>query len=94
MTLYEDFCQVVYHLYLRLEEERKWLVTDMDKLVRESSRIEILLLSNLGEFYYQFLMITSFLLSKDHIFITKQGCTNEHVSILCSKPSNFIAFTV
>ena len=72
-TPYEDFCQAVYRLYPGSEEERKWSVADMDKLVGESSRIGILSLSDLGEYYRQFLTITSFLLSKNRISIAEQG---------------------
>ena len=32
---YVNFCQAVYALYPGLEEECKWLVVDMDKLVGE-----------------------------------------------------------
>lgn len=70
---YNKFCEAIYRLYPGSEEERKWSVADMDKLVGESSRIVILSLSDLGKYYRQFLAITSFLLSKDHISTTEQG---------------------
>ena len=72
---YNEFYKVICCLYPGSEEERKWLVADMDKLVGESSKIGISSLSDLGEYYCQFLVITSFLLSKDHISTTKQGHT-------------------
>ena len=66
---------MVYYFYIELEEERKCSVTNMDKLIRESHKIGILLLSDLGKYYCQFPAITLFLLSKDYISIAKQGYT-------------------
>ena len=48
---FKDFCGEVYRLYPRSEEERKWSVSDMDKLVGETSRVSILSLSELGNYH-------------------------------------------
>ncbi|ETW82684.1 hypothetical protein HETIRDRAFT_450470 [Heterobasidion irregulare TC 32-1] len=71
---FKEFCEEVYRLYSRSEEERKWLVSDMDKLVGETSRVGILSLSELGNYHRQFLAITVFLLSKTQISVAEQGC--------------------
>ena len=44
---YVNFRQAVYALYPGLEEERKWSVADMDKLVGERSRLGVLSLGDL-----------------------------------------------
>ena len=61
---FKEFCDKVYRVYPRSEEECKWSVSDMDKLVGETSRIGILSLSELGDYHQRFLAITVFLLSK------------------------------
>ena len=38
---YLEFVTTIYMLYPRSEEERKWSVADMDKLVGERSRLEL-----------------------------------------------------
>ena len=70
---FKDFCKEVYRLYPRSEEERKWLVLDMDKLVGKTSRIGILSLSELGNYHRRFLVITVFLLSRAQISVVEQG---------------------
>ncbi|ETW75013.1 hypothetical protein HETIRDRAFT_164801 [Heterobasidion irregulare TC 32-1] len=72
---FKEFCEEVYRLYSGLEEERKWSVSDMDKLVGKMSRVGILSLSKLGNYHRRFLAITVFLLSKAQILVAKQGCT-------------------
>ncbi|ETW80156.1 hypothetical protein HETIRDRAFT_428415 [Heterobasidion irregulare TC 32-1] len=70
---FKEFCEEVYRLYPGLEEEHKWSVSDMDKLVSETSRVGILSLSELGNYHRQFLAITVFLLSKAQILVAEQG---------------------
>ena len=70
---FKEFCDEVYGLYPGSEEERKWSVSDMDKLVGETSRIGILSLSELGDYHRRFLAITVFLLSKSRISVAEQG---------------------
>ncbi|ETW79948.1 hypothetical protein HETIRDRAFT_242749, partial [Heterobasidion irregulare TC 32-1] len=51
METFKDFCEEVYRLYSRSEEKHKWSVSDIDKLVSEISRVGILSLSRLGDYY-------------------------------------------
>ncbi|ETW75998.1 hypothetical protein HETIRDRAFT_422610 [Heterobasidion irregulare TC 32-1] len=69
-----DFHFEVYRLYPGSEEERKWSVSDMDKLVGETSRVGILSLSELGNYHRRFLAIMVFLLSKAQILAAEQEC--------------------
>ena len=66
---FQEFSTAVIALYPGADEEHKWSVTDMDKLVRERTRIGIISLGDLGNYYCQFLTITTFLCSK--------GCLSE-----------------
>ena len=61
---YDEFKTVVHTLYPGLDEGSKWSVADMDKLVGEQMHIGIISLSDLGEYYRQFLAITKFLISR------------------------------
>ena len=70
---YEDFTKAVHALYPGSDEERKWSVADMDKLVGERSRIGIISLGDLGEYYRQFLAITTFLRSKNRLSEAEQS---------------------
>jgi len=70
---YKDFTKAVYALYPGSDEERKWSVADMDKLVGERSRIGIISLGDLGEYYRQFLAITTFLRSKNRLSEAEQS---------------------
>ncbi|THH12532.1 hypothetical protein EW146_g7605 [Bondarzewia mesenterica] len=47
---YEDFKSVIYRLYPKAEEDRKWSIADMDKLIGKHSRIGILSIGNLNHF--------------------------------------------
>jgi len=71
--MYEDFAKAIYALYPGSDEERKWSVADMDKLVGERSRIGIISLGDLGEYYRQFLAITTFLRSKTRLSEAEQS---------------------
>lgn len=70
---YEDFVKAVHSLYPGSEEERKWSVADMDKLVGERSRLGVLSLGDLGEYYRQFYTITAFLISKKRLSTAEQS---------------------
>jgi hypothetical protein len=48
---YADFTKAIYMLYPGLEEEPKWLVADMDKLVGERQWLGVLSLGDLREYY-------------------------------------------
>ena len=70
---FEDFVKAVHALYPGSEEERKWSVADMDKLVGERSRLGVHSLGDLGEYYRQFYTITTFLRSKRRLSKAEQS---------------------
>jgi hypothetical protein len=70
---YVDFMKAVHALYPGSDEERKWSVADMDKLVGERCRLGVLSLSDLGEYYRQFLAITTFLRGKSRLSEAEQS---------------------
>jgi hypothetical protein len=70
---YEEFIKAVQSLYPGAEEERKWSVADMDKLVGERSRLGVLSLGDLGDYYRQFYTITTFLRSKQRLSAAEQS---------------------
>jgi hypothetical protein len=70
---YTDFRQVIYMLYPGSEEECKWSVADMDKLVGERSRLGVLSLGDLREYHCQFLAITTFLIGKTRLSTVEQS---------------------
>ena len=51
------------------------MITDMDKLVGEISRVGILSLVDLGKYHREFMAITMFLIVKNHISPAEQSCT-------------------
>lgn len=64
---YENLRKAIHALYPGSDTDRKWSVADMDKLVGERSRLGILTIGDLGEYYRQFLAITTFLKSKSRL---------------------------
>ncbi|THH12907.1 hypothetical protein EW146_g7256 [Bondarzewia mesenterica] len=80
LDTYEDFKSAIYKLYPRAEEDRKWSITDMDKLVGERSRIGILSIGNLGKYHHQFLNITTFLIAKKCLSVSKQSLS-QHLQL-------------
>ena len=70
-----QFVDAVYKLYPGSDAERCWLIADMDKLVGEASRVEILSLTNLGKYHREFIAITAFLIMKNHISTMEESFT-------------------
>jgi hypothetical protein len=62
---FADFVQAIYRLYPGAEGQQQWLVADMEKLVEERSRIEIRTLRDLGDYYWRFIAITTFLCGRN-----------------------------
>ena len=58
---YQDFVDAVYKLYPGSDSEQHWAITDMDKLVGETSWVGILSLVDLGKYHREFMAITTFL---------------------------------
>jgi hypothetical protein len=70
---YADFIAAVYKLYPGSEDERKWSISDMDKLVGEQLRVGIYDASELGIYYRAFFAITQFLRTKNRISEAEQS---------------------
>jgi len=70
---FNEFKKAVLALYPGSEEERKWSVADMDKLVGERSRLGVISIADLGEYHRQFLAITTFLRAKNRLSEAEQS---------------------
>jgi hypothetical protein len=57
---FDKFKSAIFKLSLGSESERKWTIVDMDKLVGEQLQMEILNVSDLGNYYQVFYSITQF----------------------------------
>lgn len=68
-----EFTRDVYALYPGSENDRKWSIADVDKLVGEQLRLGIMTASDLGTFHRAFLTITTFLVSKGRMSGTEQS---------------------
>ena len=75
---YQDFVNTVYKLYPGSDTEQCWSIADMDKLVGETSRVSILSLGNLGKYHREFIAITAFLFTKNHISTAEQSHAFTH----------------
>ena len=72
-TQYLDFVKAVYDLYPGSEDERKWTVASMEKLVSEQLRSGIHSLDDLGRYYRAFRTITKFLHDNNRISEAEQS---------------------
>ena len=72
--MFEGFKTALQDLYTGSKEERKWMVVDMDQLIGEWWCLGILLLADLGNYYRQFLAITTFLKGKNCLSNDEQSC--------------------
>jgi hypothetical protein len=72
-STYVQFFEAVYKLYPGSEDERKWSITDMDKLVGEQLRIGIYDANDLGNYYRAFFAITQFLRTKNRLSEAEQS---------------------
>jgi hypothetical protein len=70
---YLEFVAAIYALYPGSEKEHKWSVADMDKVVGERSRLGVISLGDLNEYYQQSLTITRFLHSKNCLSEAEQS---------------------
>ena len=70
---YQEFVDAVYKLYPGSDSEQRWSIADMDKLVGEMSRVGILLLADLGRYHREFIVITTFLITKNWISTAEQS---------------------
>ena len=70
---YQQFVDAVYKLYPGLDAERCWLIGDMEKLIGEASRVGISSLADLGKYHREFIAMTTFLITKNHISTAEQS---------------------
>ena len=69
---YDKWKEALYKLYPEAEADKKYLVSDMDKLVGEQFRTGIYTLEDLASYYCNFFTITSFLINKNQVTIKEQ----------------------
>jgi hypothetical protein len=72
-TSYNAFKTAIHKLYPGSENDCKWLIADMDKLVGEQLWIGIFNASDLGMYYCSFYNITQFLHMKNCISEAQQS---------------------
>jgi hypothetical protein len=72
--LFADFKLGVFRLYPELAEECRWLVVDLEKLVEERCRVGVHSIGDLGEYYWQFLPIATFLCHCNRLSDAEQCC--------------------
>jgi hypothetical protein len=72
-VLFNNFRTAIHKLYPGSENDRKWSISDMDKLVGEQLCIGIFDASNLGMYYPSFYNITQFLRTKNRISEAEQS---------------------
>ena len=72
---YQKFVDTVCQLYPGSDVEQHWLIVDMDRLVEETLRTGISSLTNLGKYHRDFIAITRFLITKNHLTAPEQSCT-------------------
>ncbi|KAF8232036.1 hypothetical protein L208DRAFT_1209047, partial [Tricholoma matsutake] len=71
--LFQNFHITIHQLYPSSEDDWKWSISDMDKLVSEQLRIGIYNASNLGLYYWSFYNTTKFLSTKGRISDAEQS---------------------
>ncbi|KAF8221059.1 hypothetical protein L208DRAFT_1330261 [Tricholoma matsutake] len=70
---FQNFRIAIHQLYPGSKDDRKWSISDMDKLVGEQLHIGIYNASNLGLYYRSFYNITKFLSTKGRISDAEQS---------------------
>jgi hypothetical protein len=70
---FNTFRTAIHKLYPGSENDRKWSILDMDKLVGEQLRVGIFDASDLGMYYRSFYNITQFLRTKNRISEAEQS---------------------
>jgi hypothetical protein len=70
---FNNFRTAIHKLYPSSENNHKWLISDMDKLVSEQLHISIFDASDLGMYYRSFYNITQFLCMKNRILEAEQS---------------------
>ena len=70
---YLDFKLAVLSMYPAVSEDRHFAITDLDRLIGETTRIGIHSLADLADFYWKFFSITTFLISKNQLSEQEQS---------------------
>jgi hypothetical protein len=70
---YDNWKKQVIALYPGADEEKRWSMADMDKLVGERSRLGIYNVTNFGAYYCAYYMIMSFLIQKQRLSKAEQS---------------------
>ena len=68
----------IHRLYPGSDARRQWLLADMEKLVEERSRIGVTTLGDLGDYFWQFIAITTYLCDKNCLSVIEQSRTCVH----------------
>ena len=64
---FDDFKTEVFRLYPGMTSNRTWSIQDLDLLIGHTSHVGILTTADLGEYYRQFLLISCYLISMNHL---------------------------
>jgi hypothetical protein len=72
---YEAFKKAILKLYPGSEEERKWTMADLDKLIGEQLRLGIFSVADFGAYHRSFVQITTFLIRKNRLAAEEQSRT-------------------
>ena len=70
---YEDWKKKVVSLYPGTNEEKRWTITDMDKLIGEHARMGIYMIRDFEAYYHTFYMISMFLVQKNRMSQAEQS---------------------
>ena len=70
---YEDYKKKIYQLYPGASEESRHTMTDLDKLVGKHMRLGIHTAEELGKYYRQFYVITTYLIEKEAMATMEQS---------------------
>jgi hypothetical protein len=68
-----EFQKAIHKLYPGSEDDHKWTILDMDKVVGKQFHIGIFNMNDLGMYYWSFFNITHFLRTKNRISEAKQS---------------------
>ena len=70
---YNDFKAEVGKLYPGTSSDRTYTIQDLDTVIGHYARIRILNNLDLGEYYQQFLLISQYLIGKNHLSTQEQS---------------------
>ncbi|KAJ3499308.1 hypothetical protein NLJ89_g10112 [Agrocybe chaxingu] len=71
-TSYDDFKKAVIKLYPDADEDYKYVLSDMDRVIGNRQRLGIQSLSDLADYHREFMAITTFLVAKERLATMEQ----------------------